>query len=179
MKNETNKNIIIAILIVIVIILSILVVLFATDVITFNSANNKLDSSNEVIKEENEDEDVEQENDNENINIVDLYGTYNWEKTYVNEYNNTMNLKVKLVLNADGSATYDESDGYSYEATKGTFVYENNKIIYTKEYFNYNGANGQNTDSKYTDENNIEEFMILDKNTLQNVYHDQTTSLKK
>lgn len=179
MKNETNKNTIIAILIVIIIILSILVILFATDVITLNSTNNKQDSSNEVIKEEKKEVEVEEENNNESITIIDLYGTYSWEKTYVNENNNTVNLKVKLVLNDDGSATYDESDGYSYEATKGTFIYENNKIIYTKEYFNYNGTNGQDTDLKYTDENNTEVFMILDKNTLQSVYRDQTTSLKK
>ena len=65
-------------------------------------------------------DDVEQKNDNEvsnddNIVKEDLYGTYSWNKSYVNEYGNNMNLKVTLVINSDGTATYEESDGYSYE----------------------------------------------------------------
>lgn len=175
MKND--KNIIIGLLVVIIVILAILVVLFATNTLTFNFGNNsdKLESSNEIADEENKDETIEEKN----ITIEDLYGTYSWNKTYTNEYNNTLNLKVKLILNADGSATYEAGDGYSYESTKGTFVYENNKIIYTKEYYNYNGTNGQENDSKYTDGNNTETFIVINENTLQNVYRDQTTSLTK
>ena len=56
MKNETNKNTVIAVLIVIIIILSILVILFATDTISFNS--RVTDNNNELFNENIDKEDT-------------------------------------------------------------------------------------------------------------------------
>ena len=125
-------------------------------------------------------DDVEQKNDNEvsnddNIVKEDLYGTYSWNKSYVNEYGNNMNLKVTLVINSDGTATYEESDGYSYESTKGSYVYDDDKIIYTKEYYNYEGQNND----LYNEEDKTETFIVVDASTLKNTYRDQEVSLKK
>lgn len=117
---------------------------------------------------------------NDEISIADLYGTYTWEKNYTNESGIQMNLKIKLVLNSDGTATYEASNGMEAEQTKGKFVYENGKITYTREYYNYNGTNGITTNEAYTDENSkTETFTVIDKNTLQNTYYNQTTALKK
>ena len=105
-----------------------------------------------------------------------LYGTYKWSKEYTNEYGSNLKLNVTLVLNEDGTATYNAGDGYSAEATKGTYKFENNKIVYTREYYNY--PNQEN--SKFDDDNNKTEFFkVIDKNTLQNTFNDQLTELKK
>lgn len=110
------------------------------------------------------------------LSVDMLYGTYTWSKKYTNEYGNEINLNVKLVLNSDGTATYNASNGYDAEATKGTYKYENKQIIYTREYYNYD--NQENT--VYNDNNNrIETFNVIDKNTLQNTYNDQQTNLTK
>ena len=58
-------------------------------------------------------------------------------------------------------------------------MYENGKIIYTREY--YYGAE-YDTNSKYevgSDELKYETFNVLDKDTLQNTYYEQITELKK
>ena len=114
------------------------------------------------------------------ITVDMLYGTYTWEKKYINDFGSELNLKIKLVLNSDGTATYNATSGYEEEATKGTFIYENGQIKYTKEYYNYNGTNGQNYDEVYTDNNSkIETFVVIDKDTLQNTYYNNITSLTK
>lgn len=117
---------------------------------------------------------------NGKISIADLYGTYSWEKNYINENGVQMNLKIKLVLNSDGTATYDASSGMETEKTKGLFVYENGKVTYTREYYNYNETNSTTTNEAYTDQNNkTETFTVIDKDTLENTYYDQPTTLKK
>ena len=132
------------------------------------------------VKEEVKEESVKQEEENKEITLESLYGTYTWEKKHITDSGNELDLKIKLVLNSDGSATYNASNGYEEEATKGSFIYENGKVIYTREYYNYSDNNGQDTDEIYSDNNSKTEiFMVIDKDTLQNTYYDQNTSLSK
>ena len=113
----------------------------------------------------------------ENFVVNDsLVGTYKWNKNYTNEHGNNINLNVTLVLNEDGTAIYEAGDGYAFEATKGTYIYESDKVIYTREYYNY--PNQEN--SKFDDENNKTEiFEVVNNDTLQNTFNNQVTELRK
>ena len=113
--------------------------------------------------------------DSEEITVEELVGTYTWEKNYGS--GTEMKYKVTLVLNSDGTATHDASSGLEHEATRGSYVYKDGKIIYTREYYNYY----QNTtDVEYEDEDYKNEvFVVVDENTLQNTYYNQETLLKK
>ena len=157
-KNNT-KGIIIGVLISIIIIGAICAILNATNVVSFSSKHNS-------------------KNMNDGNAVVDIkafYGTYKWHKYYTNEEGIDIRLNVKLVLNEDGTATYDAGDGYSYEATKGTYKLVDGKFVYTREYYNYeNQENGV-----FDEPNKTETFEIIDKNTLQNSFNHQTTELKK
>lgn len=105
----------------------------------------------------------------------ELYGTYSWEKKFVNEYGNELDLKVLLVLNSDGTAKYRASSGYEAEYTKGTFSCKNGKIEYRREFYDYDNSENK----EFTENNKIETFVIIDKNTLQSTYYDQTVTLVK
>ena len=127
------------------------------------------------VKEEVKEESGKQEEENKEITLDDLYGTYTWEKSYGSGTN--MKYKVTLVLNSDGTAAHDASTGLEHEATRGSYVYKDGKIIYTREYFNYYQ---NDNDGVYEDEEHkTETFIVIDKNTLQNTYYNQQTSLKK
>ena len=156
------KNVIITILSILVLGLGCFIVY--DKVINKEEKKDNKDTSAEVIEK----------SDNK-ITQQDLYGTYSWAKEYTNEYGNKLNLKINLVLNPDGTATYEASSGYEAESTRGSYIYENNEIVYTREYYNY--ENGSN--DKYDDElSKKETFKVIDKNTLQNTYN-QVTELKK
>ena len=151
---ENKKNIIIILLVIVIAILS--------GVIVYSKIVDKEETLNE-------------EQLSEEVTPQMLYGTYTWEKAYTTEDGKQLDLKLKLVLNSDGTAIYNASNGYEEEATKGKFVYEDSKIIYTREYYNYNDSN-----EIYNDTNNkIEKFEVIDKDTLKNVYYGQSTSLTK
>jgi len=172
MEQNKNNSGVIVLLVVVIFILTILCVLFATDTITFNSKTTK---NNNDVEDKNTTTTNNGEEDNK-IDISMLYGTYTWSKSYTNADGKEVNLNIKLVLNSDGTATYNASDGYESEMTKGSFVYQDMKVIYTREYYNYPGQEN----SKYDEENSKTEiFNVVDKNTLQNVYREQQTSLIK
>lgn len=169
MEKNSNKGLLAVIIVMFLVIVGLVVY------IVMNSADKKEKVDNkEEVKEENNSI-VEETETSDEIKEEDLSGTYYWEKSYVNEYGNEMNLKVKLVLDSDGSATYDASSGYDYESTEGTFIYNEGKIIYTREYFNYDGGSKE----KYTDSNKTVSFSVIDQNTLQHTYHENVTELKK
>ncbi len=141
-----------------------------------NDLEKQVKDLKKQIKEYKENsEKVESPKTNDEITLKDLYGTYKWEKSYTNEYGSKLNLQIQLVLNPDGSATYDAGSGYEAEQTKGSYIFKDGKIIYTREY--YNQDNGIN--DSYTNPDKTVTFTVVDKNTLQNIYYDQTTSLKK
>jgi len=165
MENNSKKGIVIGILITVVVIATIYLILSFTNVVNFSSKSNSKDSKNGIVLP-----------NGNSITLDMLIGTYTWSKNYTNEYGNNIKLNVTLVLNADGTATYNASDGASYEATRGTYKLESNKIVYTREYYNY--PNQEN--SKFDDDNNKTEiFEIVNKDTLQNTFNNQVTELKK
>jgi len=130
------------------------------------------------VNNKNEEEIVEQQYDE--ITIEELLGTYTWVKNRTDEHGNQIDLKITLVLNSDGTATYDASDGYSYEATKGSYVYEDGQIIYTRKNYNYRDESNTVVNGDVYEENNQNEvFIVVDENTLQNTYRNETTQLKK
>lgn len=135
---------------------------------------NSLKQKNTKLKEENKQDKTDVE-DNVQITVSDLYGSYSWEKPYTNDLGNQLKYTVNLVLNSDGTATYLAGNGLDAEQTRGTYIYNDGKVIYTREYYNY--ENGQN--DVYTDTNKTETFIVINKNTLQNTYYNQTTTLKK
>ena len=152
---------------IVIIILSVLVVCLSVFII-FDKTINKKDETVEPKEEK-------KETTEESISVSDLYGTYKWEKKYINEYGNELNLKVSITLNTNGSAEYKASSGYDYESTKGKFVFKNNKIIYTREYYNYETSNNE----PFSGGSAEEVFNVIDKETLQNTYYNNTTELKK
>ena len=177
MEQEKNKNGVIIFLVVLVIILAVLCVLFATGTISFksNEANNNTNDNNQVTDNSNN-----QEVNQNNIALASLYGTYKYDYEYTNSYGNKVHLKLELTLNSDGTAIYSESDGYAADKTRGTYTYENNKITYTRQYHVASNVDSANSvDTEYTDGNPTEIFTVIDENTLQNTYRDQTASLKK
>ena len=113
------------------------------------------------------------------ISVYDLYGTYLWTKNFKKTVGGVENVdvvyKVELTLNSDGTAIYMASDGMSAEQTRGSYKYENGKIIYIREYNNY-----PSDQSVYNDKNSKTEiFDVINTNTLQITYKDQLTELKK
>ncbi len=167
----------------IAIVILVLVILGLGGYIVYDKKNNesKISDYNTQLNDLKKQMDEYKENSkssetSDEITLKDLYGTYNWEKDYKNESGNKLKLKVQLVLKPDGSATYNASSGYEAEMTKGSYVYKDGKIIYTREYYNYdNGSNDPYTDN----DNKTITFKVIDKDTLQSEYYDQTTELKK
>jgi len=145
------------------------------EIMEYKNQINDLEKQVKDLKNKENAEKVESPKANDEITLKDLYGTYKWWKSYTNEYGSKINLQVQLVLNPDGSATYDAGSGYEVEQTKGSYIFKDGKIIYTREY--YNQDNGIN--DSYTNPDKTVTFTVIDKNTLQSIYYDQTTSLKK
>lgn len=138
-----------------------------------------IDKNKEEIKNE-DDNKIFDDLDSEEITVEELVGTYTWEKNYTNTYGNEYKYKITLVLNLDGTATYYASSGYEEEATRGSYVYQDGIIIYTREYYNYSDQNNNQIEVQYPDENNNNEiFIIVDKNTLITTYYNQKTLLNK
>lgn len=176
MENKNNKGLIVGLLIGIIIMLVIFIILVVTNTISLTAkTNSAITNDDNQSANEIEELDLNDDSDDGIITVDMLYGTYNWNKNYTNEAGNDINLKVILVLNSDGTANYEASDGYSYESTKGTYKYENNQIIYTREYYNY--PNQDN--SKFEEDNKVENFEVINENTLQNNFYDQLTELIK
>ncbi len=173
MENQKNNSGLIALVIVL-----FLLVLGLGGYIIYD----KVLSTKETHIEDNStnDDKSNQEINQKNITLANLYGTYKYDYEYTNDYGNKVHLELELSLNSDGTATYLESDGYVADKTRGTYTYENNKIIYTRQYHVASNIDSANSvDTEYTDGNPTEIFTIIDENTLQNTYRDQTASLKK
>ena len=174
MENKKSNNTLITVAwIVLILCVIVLTAMLATGVLKFNVPSNN--TNNQTSNNGENTNNNTEVNSNERIETSALYGTYTWNKKYTNENGNELNLKVTLVLNSDGTATYNASDGYSYEATKGSYKYENNQIIYTREYYNYDNQEND----RYTENNKTEIFNVINANTLQNTYHNQQTELTK
>ena len=173
MENQKNNNGLIALVIVL-----FLLVLGLGGYIVYDKilTNKETPVENNVTNVDESNQEINQNN----ISLANLYGTYKYDYEYTNSYGNKVHLKLELTLNSDGTAIYSESDGYAADKTRGTYTYENNKITYTRQYHvasNVDVANS--TDTEYTDGNPTEIFTVIDENTLQNTYRDQTASLKK
>ncbi|MBR3362851.1 MAG: hypothetical protein IKG40_02880 [Bacilli bacterium] len=180
-KKSTGKTVIIVILLLAVIGLGGYIVydkfIVKDETKELQSEINALKLEIKTLKEKT------QSNNDDEIVITDLYGTYTWTKKYEANVSGP-NLEatyttynIKLVLNSDGTATYDASNGLEAEQTKGSFSYENGKIIYTREYYNYDTSGPKDVYNSGDDK--IETFVVVDKDTLQNTYYDQITALKK
>lgn len=117
------------------------------------------------------------ENSNQTTNSTNsnnIEGTFSWAQNYTSESGENITYRLVLKLHSDGTAEYSKNDGITAEETKGTYVYENNKITYTKLYYSF--ANSNN--SEYTDENSkTEVFTVVANNTLQTTFNGQTANL--
>ena len=124
MKNDKSKNIIISLLLVIIVILGSLVVLFATDTISLNANNQKLNNPVENIVDNSE------EINEEEIYKVRYYQSY--EES--NESNILLWSSREITLSTDGTAELHFNGtsvgGYDY---KGTYIENNSQIILTLE----------------------------------------------
>ena len=128
---------------------------------------NKLEDQVRELEKENKS--LKKESDPNEITLKKLLGTYFW-----NAKTDNFTLKLTLILKDDGSAVYETSNGTEVETTTGNFIYENGKIIYTKEYYGT-----KNKDKAYDGDKKTETFLVIDKDTLQNTFYNQTTALKK
>ena len=138
-----------------------------TNILGTNTISNETADQNSV--DTNSAEGGTQTPSNNNID-----GTFAWSEDYTTPSGTTETRRVILTLKSDGTATYQASDGMSAEQTRGTYVYENNQITYTRLYYNYD--NGDNTE--YTDESTkTEVFTVVANNTLQGQFNDQTVNL--
>jgi hypothetical protein len=142
-----------------------------------------------VLKEE-EKVKVEEKNTNNStpeLNIEeptceDMIGNYSWKekKTIWNGAEVTYQLNIEL--KSDNTATYQESDGMADRSTKGTYSCENNKIIYTEKYWNY--EEGENEPIEYDEEEQDKDqgkftFNTVDKDTITGHFQDEEVVLKK
>ena len=94
--------------------------------------------------------------------LKSLNGKYYGEKEHPN--NNAFIHKVELILNDNNEAVLHQSDGADADYSKGTFVCEYNRIIYTPLYYDY-----ENTDnSRY--ESDIQYTFIANKDELNYFY---------
>ena len=112
------------------------------------------------------------------INSVDrLIGSYAYLETVTNEGNIEQKLIVKATFNKDFTATYEISNGYSVEMTKGTFTFEDGKITYIKEKYNMPEDNSEYTDTV----GKIVEFEVYKKTKLQQLekYYEQDVILER
>lgn len=174
MKNKNVLVIVILLLIILVLVSYILYDNFTnTSETTSNAITNNVNTTSNTI--ENITNNIDTIN-NQEPNLQDLYGTYSWEQTLESDTVEAVTLKCVLVLNPDGTATYQTSDSMVFESTKGTYKYEDNKIVYTKEYLNYEGQEPTVYDDSAT---KTEVFSVVDKDSLQNTYHDNQITLVK
>lgn len=161
-ERKTNKG-----LIAIIIIMFLIIVGLVVYIVLNNNTNKDVEQKEEVGTSENivEEENKEDKEKEEELKLSDLYGTYSWQEDYtgVNGNGGNINLtrKIKLTLNADGTALYEASTGMDAESTKGIFTFENGNITYTRQYYNYDNSN-----TEYTGGQKTEFFKVVDKNTL-------------
>ena len=138
-------------------------------IITGNTTSEE--NQNTVNSNSTSDNSNQTTNGNSSNNIE---GTFSWSQNYTVESGINVTYRLVLKLHSDGTAEYSESDGMSAGETRGTYVYENNKITYTKLYYNYEDSNN----SEYTDENSkTEVFTVVANNTLQTTFNGQTANL--
>lgn len=167
-KTNYSKIFVIALIVILIGVIGFLIYTKSSEKNKYVKTINKLEDQVRVLEKENKK--LKQESDPNEITASKLVGTYNWAKKVDN-----FDLKITLVLNSDGSATYKKSSGSETEMTKGNFIYENDKVTYTKEYYN----DDKNKGKDYIGDKKTEVFNVIDKDTLQNIYYNQTTELKK
>ena len=101
--------------------------------------------------------------------LKSLNGKYYGEKEHPN--NNAFIHKVELILNDNNEAVLHQSDGASADYSKGTFVCEYNRIIYTPLYHDYENADN----SRY--QSDIQYTFITNKDEL-NYFYDSSFPIK-
>ena len=179
---EDNKTYIIIICIMGAIILGLLgyIVLNNSILKEHKEITNKAEDIINDVQDKIEDGFENKDNMNDDsYKIDDFYGEYKWQKQYTGGVNNAeLTYKIELKLNSDGTASYSASDGMASDSTTGSFKLEDNKIIYTKKYYNYNNGNTTNK-KEVTEDDKIVTFDIIDKNTLKINYYNQIAELKK
>ena len=94
--------------------------------------------------------------------LTDLYATYYGEKEHPN--NNSFVHKVELTLGENNEAILHQSDGAASDYSKGTFVCEYDRIVYTPLYYDYEG----DKNSEY--QKNIQYTFIVNKDELNYFY---------
>ncbi len=163
-----------------ILIIFTVILLIAVGFLLYDKARQKDKYLNTINKLENQVRTLEKENkllkrkeNTSEIKLKDLYGSYVWNKK-VDQFD----LKISLSLKEDGIAVYETSTGKETEKTYGNYVYDNGKIIYTKEYYSDNGITQQENKKAYSGDDKVITFIVKDRNTLQNTFYNQKTSLK-
>ena len=90
------------------------------------------------------------------FDLKDLYGTYYGEKEHPN--NKLFTHKVELTLKENNEATLHQSDGASSSFTTGSYKCENNRIIYTPLYYDY-----ENQEKSKYNQDGIQYTFIISK----------------
>lgn len=140
---------------------------------TILNGNNTIDEENQnTVNSNSTSDNTNQTTSGSNSNTIE--GTFSWTQNYTSESGENVTYQLVLRLHSDGTAEYSESDGMSSGETRGTYVYENNQITYTKLYYNYNDDNN----TEYTDEDSkTVVFTVVANNTLQTTFNGQTANL--
>ena len=89
------------------------------------------------------------------FNLDNIYGSYYGEKKHPN--NNSFTHNVELIIKENNEAILHQSDGATSDYTKGKYSCENNRIIYTPMFFDYENQKNTKTQSK------IQYTFIIDK----------------
>lgn len=203
-ENKKAKTVLLAIFLIvvvlIVIVMGVLVYMLASDKIEMEERTNTLegqinslqDTTNKLQEQlntiitgntinEDDQNTVNSNSTSENSNQTtdenssnNIEGTFSWTQNYTSESGENVTYQLVLRLHSDGTAEYSESDGMSSGETRGTYVYTNNQITYTRLYYNYE----DNNNTEYTDENSkTVVFTVVADNTLQTTFNGQTANL--
>ena len=127
MKQEKNRNVIIALLLVIIVILLVLVVLLATGTVSFksesidNTDQSSENTNNDIINNTNDNS--QQVDGNQNESTSSTVDSNNVNRVFISE-NNT---GYYLILWDDGTYKYTNSDGTS--GTLGRYSLDNEELI--------------------------------------------------
>ena len=160
MNSKTNSNIwlIILIILIIIIVLCTGIGVYSYNTTISKQRNEKNTMNNEIkqLKKKLNEYKQEVEKNECSFDLKDLYGTYYGEKEHPN--NKLFTHKVELTLKENNEATLHQSDGASSSFTTGSYKCENNRIIYTPLYYDY-----ENQEKSKYNQDDIQYTFIISK----------------
>ncbi len=176
-----KKNIVIVVLIIISISLAVYIGYYTysanknyqTKIKSLEKRNSKQEKEIEKLNKKIKEINKRNKCTNSKYNLYELYGDYEY-KLPVTLYNGAKVVHmVEISLKPNGIASVHESDGMAADFSRGTYICDNNKILYEGNESDYD-----NNNSKLDNIRKIE-IVIIDKNNLKYTFNSKKVLVKR